>query len=172
MSNTETASSNAVNRLETVADYFIILSNETQNLLSNLKLQKMVYYAQAWHLAICEVPLFETDFEAWVHGPVIPKLYEDFKRFSWRPIDVDYGERTSEQVLSEFATESQQVLLDVTDAYFGYTAFELEQMTPRQTPWLEARGDLPEDAISKSVISKDTMRRYYQQLLDKAEETE
>ena len=52
----------------------------------NLKLQKLVYYAQAWHLALRDVPLFEEDFEAWVHGPVIPALYQEYKKFGWRPI--------------------------------------------------------------------------------------
>ncbi|MBW4622042.1 MAG: DUF4065 domain-containing protein [Cyanosarcina radialis HA8281-LM2] len=57
-----------------VASYFIDLANKTGNTVNNLKLQKLVYYSQAWHLAIHGTPLFEEDFQAWIHGPVIPEL--------------------------------------------------------------------------------------------------
>ena len=69
-----------------IADYFVRLANETGDYISNLKLQKLVYYAQAWYLAISDEALFEEDFEAWVHGPVIPELYQEYKSFGWRPI--------------------------------------------------------------------------------------
>lgn len=79
-----------------VADFFIHLANETGSYISNLKLQKLVYYAQAWHLAIYATPLFEEDFEAWVHSPVIPALYREYKSFGWQPIlkDVQKPELT------------------------------------------------------------------------------
>src|SRR5260221_3271487 len=72
-----------------VADYFIRLANETGSFISNLKLQKLVYYAQAWHLGIKGAPLFQEDFQAWVHGPVIPELYQKYKSFAWQPIVTD-----------------------------------------------------------------------------------
>lgn len=61
-----------------IAKHFIRFANEEGSFISNLKLQKLVYYAQAWHLAIHGTPLFEEDFEAWVHGPVIPSLYQKY----------------------------------------------------------------------------------------------
>ena len=64
-----------------VVDYFLGFANETGEWITNLKLQKLVYYAQAWHLAIYSKPLFNTDFEAWVHGNVIHDLYSECK--SW-----------------------------------------------------------------------------------------
>lgn len=62
-----------------VADYFIWLANDSGSFISNLKLQKLVYYAQAWYLAIYGQSLFDEDFEAWVHGPIIPSLYQKYK---------------------------------------------------------------------------------------------
>ena len=62
-----------------VAEYFLALANETGGTITNLKLQKLVYYAQAWHLANFDKPLFDAKFEAWVHGPVIPGLYEEYR---------------------------------------------------------------------------------------------
>lgn len=72
-----------------IADYFIAVSNSTHDLITNLRLQKLVYYAQAWHLAIYQEPLFSEDFQAWVHGPVIPQLYTQYKEYKWNPITKD-----------------------------------------------------------------------------------
>src|SRR6185369_5131439 len=70
-----------------IADYFIGLANETGSLITNLKLQKLVYYAQAWNLALNDGrALFDDDFEAWVHGPVIFDLYNDYRALKWNPI--------------------------------------------------------------------------------------
>jgi uncharacterized phage-associated protein len=137
-----------------IADYFIWLANETGSYISNLKLQKLVYYAQAWYLAIYEQPLFDEDFEAWVHGPVIPDLYQKYKSFGWKPILKDVEPPV-------FSEEIQGFLEELTEVYFGCDAFELEQMTHREDPWIEARGNLPLDVPCNAMISKESMREYY-----------
>ena len=138
-----------------IADYFIWLANETGSFLSNLKLQKLVYYAQAWYLALHEQPLFDEDFEAWVHGPVIPVLYQEYKKFAWKPILKDVESPKFSNQVDEFLTELTQV-------YFACDAFELEQMTHLEDPWIEARGNIPQDAPSNAIISKEAMKEYYQ----------
>jgi uncharacterized phage-associated protein len=137
-----------------IAHYFIWLANETGSYISNLKLQKLVYYAQAWYLAIYEQPLFDEDFEAWVHGPVIPDLYQKYKSFGWKPILKDVEPPV-------FSEEIQGFLEELTEVYFGCDAFELEQMTHREDPWIEARGNLPLDVPCNAMISKESMREYY-----------
>ena len=69
-----------------IACYFIYLANQTGSFINNSRLQKLVYYAQAWHLALYDTPLFEEDFEAWIHGLVIAGLFEEYKKFGWKPI--------------------------------------------------------------------------------------
>ena len=69
-----------------IEDYFIALSNSVQSLITNMKLQKLMYYAQAWHLAVIGDELFSDDFQAWIHGPVIPALYDKYKAYQWNPI--------------------------------------------------------------------------------------
>src|SRR5579863_3866825 len=65
-----------------VARYFLSLTDEDAgDLISNLKLQKLVYYAQGFHLAIFGAPLFPEDIYAWNHGPVVPSLYREYRRF-------------------------------------------------------------------------------------------
>jgi len=137
-----------------IADYFIYVANETGSYLSNLKLQKLLYYAQAWHLALYDVPLFEEDFEAWIHGPVIPSLYEQYQTFEWRPL-------LKEVQKPQFSEELQSFLEEVTDEYFILDALELEMMTHREAPWIEARGNIHKDEPSYTIISQQSMKDYY-----------
>lgn len=138
-----------------IANYFIWMANETGSFISNLKLQKLVYYAQAWYLALYGKPLFQEDFQSWIHGPVIPDLYHKYKNFGWRPIIEDvHPPRISEEVL-EFLSE-------VVEEYFSCEAYELERMTHVEKPWNQARHGLPPDAPSSDVIEKEWMKEYYQ----------
>lgn len=139
---------------DNVADFFIHLAKETGSYISNLKLQKLVYYAQAWHLAIYDAPLFEEDFEAWVHGPVIPALYREYKKFGWQPILEDVEK-------PEFSENVENFLAEVTEVYFACDAYELERMTHQEDPWIKARHGLPMDAPCDAIISKESMREYY-----------
>lgn len=136
-----------------VADYFILFANETGSFLSNLKLQKLVYYAQAWHLALHDTPLFPEDFQAWVHGPVIPQLYQEYKKFGWQPIVKDAHPELPENV--------QNFLDEVAQEYFACDAYELEQMTHAEDPWNFARGDMLPDEPCTNVIKQEWMKEYY-----------
>ena len=55
-----------------LANFLLVTCRESGEVLTNLKLQKLMYYSQAWHLALRDIPLFNEDFQAWVHGPVLP----------------------------------------------------------------------------------------------------
>ncbi|NJN22715.1 MAG: SocA family protein [Leptolyngbya sp. RL_3_1] len=136
-----------------IADYFVCLANETGSFVSNLKLQKLVYYAQAWHLALYQQPLFPEDFQAWVHGPVIPSLYQKYKSFGWQPI--------IEDAIAQLPEEVVQFLDEVAQEYFACDAYELEYMTHMEDPWILARGDLLSDAPSSTIIDKDWIQEYY-----------
>jgi len=137
-----------------VAEFFIHLANETGSYISNLKLQKLVYYAQAWHLALYNEPLFEEDFEAWVHGPVIPALYQKYKKFSWKPIQEEVEEPDIPEDILDFLGE-------VVKVYFGCDAYYLERMTHQENPWIQARGSLLKDDICDEIITKESMREYF-----------
>ena len=63
-----------------VADYFLVQQDEDAgDLISNMKLQKLLYYAQGYFLAIANEPLFHERIYAWTHGPVVPKVYHKYK---------------------------------------------------------------------------------------------
>lgn len=151
-------------KVQDIADYFIWLANYTGSFISNLKLQKLVYYAQAWYLAIHDEPLFDEDFEAWIHGPVIPELYKKYREFKWKPILKEVEE-------PKFTEEVKQFLDEVADVYFGLDAYELEQMTHTEAPWIEARGEKPTDASCNEIISKESMREYFKPRVEEEEDS-
>lgn len=143
---------------ETVADYFLAVANETGELVTNLKLQKLVYYAQAWHMAIYSEPLFKAEFQAWVHGPAIPELYHKYKPWGYRPIESDLR---LEDVLESFDEERIEFLEEVTEVYMPYSAYELELMVHHEDPWIEARRGCKSDEACEVAISEGSMKIYY-----------
>jgi uncharacterized phage-associated protein len=149
-----------------IAAYFLAFANETGNLLTNLKLQKLVYYVQAWHLALYDKPVFEDDFEAWIHGPVLPDLFKLYQPYGYRPILIS---NLNEEVLSslkqKFGIQLAELIDEVIEEYFGADAFALSQQTHAELPWQEARKDLQRDAPSHNIITKESMKSYYKQFV-------
>ena len=155
---------NQVTRKE-VEDFFISLSNETGNLISNLKLQKLLYYTQAWHLARFEERLFDNSFQAWVHGPVLPDSYHNYKKFRWKPIDVEVDEGYHNEFLENLDGEQVEIIRDVVNEYFGESAYELELMTHKEEPWILARAGVDPDEASENIIEDEWMIEYYGRFL-------
>lgn len=141
-----------------VADYLVVESRERGELLTNLKLQKLLYYAQAWFLALHDEPLFQEDFQAWVHGPVLPSQYQRFKHNQWRPIMDDVMPPT------EIEPRIEAHLDEILDVFGSEPATALEIMTHRERPWLEARGGIAPDEPSNAVVRKETMQDFYRSL--------
>lgn len=147
----------------TVARFFLAFANECGDLVTNLKLNKLVYYSQAWHLALWGSPMFDEQIEAWVHGPVIPALYAEYKKYGYYPIiekDLDL-----EEIKHHFSVQQQDLLDDVIEVYFPKSAYELEQLTHNEEPWVLARNGLQPDVASHNVIDPDVMRRYYAEMV-------
>ncbi len=142
---------------KSVSDYLLVENRERGENLTNLKLQKLLYYAQAWHLALRNAPLFDEDFQAWVHGPVLPSQYLRFRSFQWRPIML-------EVTRPDVASDEAAFLNEIVDVFGSETAVALELMTHRETPWIEARGTLAPDAASSNLISKQSMQQFYRSL--------
>ena len=140
------------------ADFLLVESRERGEVLTNLKLQKLLYYADGWFAVVSGRPLFAEDFEAWMNGPVLPSQYHRFKDWRWRPIEQEVVRPTglSADILAH--------LEEVVDVFGSETAVALELMTHREQPWLEARAGLPADAPSSAIISKQTMKAYFQSL--------
>jgi len=141
-----------------IADYFLgRVDQETGDTMTNLKLQKLLYYAQAYHVAAFGKPLFEEQLEAWVHGPAVPVVYRRFKQYSYQPIDV-----TSIQ-LPELDTETTEFLDQIWELYGKYSAKHLEVLSHRDPPWKEARKNREPEENCSTEISLASLYRHFQQ---------
>lgn len=137
-----------------VADWFINrVDRDAGDSITHLKLQKLLYFAQAWHLANKGLPLFETDFQAWAHGPVARPIYDRFKGNSWDALE--------EVDAPSIPPQIEGYLEKVFAKYGQYGAKYLEKLTHEHEPWIEARGDIPPEERCENVISRKTMRDYY-----------
>lgn len=123
--------------------------------MSNKKLQKLCYYAQAWHLALEDEALIDEDFQAWIHGPVCPELYFEYKLYGYE--DIPKNETYSDYVPEEFLDYAKNVY----EAYGELTGNELESISHSEDPWREARGSLKPWEGSNEIITKESMKRYY-----------
>lgn len=137
--------------------------------MSHLKLQKLLFYCQAYHLAKFNDTLFDEDFEAWVHGPVCREVYNVLKGKSVLHSDVSYDESDfdSDVILAEnVASEQYGLINEVLSELSKWSGSELETSTHNEQPWIEARkGHTPNQNCS-TIISKDSMRNFYKAEMD------
>lgn len=128
---------------------------QKQGSMSTWKLQKLVYYAQAWSLVWDERPLFDERIEAWANGPVVPTLYQAHRgRFTMSEGDID-GDADA---LDQDARETVDAIIDF---YGQKTGRWLSELTHQEPPWLEAREGLRPGQRGQRPISIDAMADYY-----------
>ncbi|MFG6110642.1 Panacea domain-containing protein [Stenotrophomonas nematodicola] len=123
--------------------------------VSAMKLQKLVYYSQAWHMVWEDEPLFDEDFQAWANGPVLPALYARHRgQFK---VDASVVADAVEVMPENAAKNIEKVL-----GFYGTkSGFWLSNLTHSERPWLEARGETAIGDRSEAVISKAAMAEYY-----------
>lgn len=144
-----------------IGNWFLCsIDRDAGDSITHLKLQKLVYYAQAWSLALLKRPLFDEDFEAWAHGPVAPSLYQEFKGNGWEALGLP-------SVCTPLDEDTEELLSQVWDVYGQHSAKHLEALTHREAPWLEARGGLPPEVLSSKAISKELMGAFYLELYER-----
>ena len=140
-----------MNTIKDVAKWFL-----TKESMTHKKLQKLCYYYVAWSYALYnKVELKNPEFEAWVHGPVSPSVYNSYFEYKWSPIP------KVESIENKFSEEEIYLLESVWLTYGDKCGDELEAITHAETPWLEARRGLGEDERSNNEISPETMKSYY-----------
>lgn len=144
--------------LRAVIDYFIDRSNRTNGKLplTNKKLQKLLYYAQAWNLALNRQKLFDEDIEAWIHGPVVPVAYHKYKTYGRMPIceEVNFDS-------SQFTHNELKTLDEVWRVYGKFDGNYLEMLSHSEDPWIVARGQAEASERTTVVIDPIIMREFY-----------
>ena len=132
-----------------VAEYFLIIAKgQDKELITNLKLQKLLYYAQGFHLAMFGKPLFKEAIERWTYGPVVPEVYHNYKTCGSGPVECP-----GKVDLSKFEEETREVLKEVYEARGQYTAWALTQFTHDEPP----TRDTPE----RGEISHSQLKEYF-----------
>ncbi|MBU43277.1 MAG: hypothetical protein CMN76_08670 [Spirochaetaceae bacterium] len=133
--------------------------------VSTMKLQKLLYYAQAWSLVWDSTELFEEDFQAWANGPVLPELYQ-MHRGRYKVDDQWAAAHREASGFPPFipSTEQGETLDSVIEFYGPRSAQWLSDLTHKEQPWIEARRDCGPLERSNEVITKDSMYEYYDSL--------
>ena len=132
--------------------------------MSHLKLQKLLYYCDAYCLAFFGEELISDAFEAWVHGPVCRRVYNEMKGASVLYTDVEYSPIEDIDEDAEFGKLSSDVrnlITEVLDNLNGWTGYQLEISTHNKLPWQEARVGYSDAEKCHVEISKETTRSFY-----------
>jgi uncharacterized phage-associated protein len=138
-----------------VAKYFLIKSDpDSGDTISNLKLQKLLYLAQGFFLAIYGEPLFSAKIEAWTHGPVVPEIYHKYKKYEGSAIPIPKLE------FSLISKKARQLLDEIWSVYGQFSAWKLRDITHDHTPWKKT--------VQGDIISTKKMESYFKTLVKTA----
>jgi uncharacterized phage-associated protein len=152
--------------IDDVANYILKKLDGSSFPVNPLKLQKILYYVQAWHLAFFREPLFEGRFQAWAHGPVNYKIFGRFRgKYGM------YDAISASEVPQDFKEDSipfrtREHISNVLEAYGQFSAVQLESLTHSELPWLKAREGIPEGESGSNEISEILMRDYYRERVE------
>ncbi len=137
---------------QTIANYLIWRANSDEELgenISNLKLQKLLYYAQGFHLAMNDgAPLFEDEILAWQHGPVVRDVWQHYRDYRAEaiPTDPNFDPESVD-------AEAREAIEEAYGVYGQYSAWGLRNLTHEEAPW--------RDTPPNGVISREAIRRYF-----------
>ncbi len=138
-----------------VANTFISLGKNAPEPITNMKLQKLLYYAQGWYLAITNNELFNEDFEKWTWGPVCPDIYQEFKC---------YGANVIAQLSPSGKVLNKGLEFDfintIWNMYGSMSAIELSLKSHQEDPWISTP--------RFEIIDKKLIKDYFKTLLPEA----
>lgn len=124
-------------------------TSDSGELISNMKLQKLLYYMQGFHLAFFGTPLFDEDIEAWMYGPVVPSVYEKYKRWG------NVGLNPDTDVIINLDSDEENLFDEVYKIYSEYSAIGLMHLTHQETPWRTTPTGVG------NIIHKNTLRNFF-----------
>lgn len=165
-----------------IANYLLDLKGAEGDSLTPMKLQKLVYFANGWYLALTDRPLITEPVQAWKYGPVIDSLYHAFRDFGNQPItrkasDVRAHPNTGEisrfdpSLEDEPAGEDRAIAMAIIDRiheiYGKYDGLQLSDMTHREgTPWHRVRQMYPEGLPPRVKIPDNIIKEYFRAKLE------
>jgi uncharacterized phage-associated protein len=152
--------------INAISDYIINACKVEGKLnLSVLKHQKLLYYVQAWYLAFTGKKAFDGEFEAWVHGPVNREIYNVYKDSHYIYDELRLQDIKDTSFHEKLDIDIVNHINSVLEVYASLSGSEIEELTHREKPWQEARGELSPYQRCENPISEETMMNYYRQRL-------
>jgi uncharacterized phage-associated protein len=156
-----------------IANYYLDAAEKQSTSLTPMKLQKLIFFAHGWYLALFDEPLIADQVEAWQFGPVVPSIYHEFKHersgsISSKATGFDFENfELTEPEVPESDERSRRLMEKVWQTYSKFTAFELSKMTHLpDTPWAKARENL--DVLGRNVaIEEGLIKNYFKGLAQK-----
>lgn len=135
---------------QATAQYFLSLTDdESGDVMTNLKLQKLLYYAQGLHLALFHSPLFNDPVEARMHGPVVRSVYFDYNEYGNQPIP-----KPEDFEIAAIDADTRQFLDEVYEVYGQFSAWKLRNMIHQEMPW--------KNTDINHVITHDKLEQFFQ----------
>ena len=151
-----------MNTAQHISDFIVFrLTLDAGHDLNLLKLQKLLYYSQAWHLAFTGEQLFKEDFQAWIHGPVNREVYDFYKESKTMYSLIYNGEVKDTEIASKLDINVITHVNNILETYSPFSATELEIMTHNEDPWIVARKGYEPHERCAEIIDPQLMMSYY-----------
>lgn len=144
-----------------IANFFIRKGIEERRPVDQMKVQKLVYFAHGWYLAITSKPLLNEAIEAWRFGPVIPSLYHSLK-FSGNQAITSSIESQVDSTIDEDESEIQEYLNCIWNLYSPFTGIQLSNMThEEETPWAKIAKTFNNQIPADKDIDNEVIKQYF-----------
>ena len=157
-------SAKKIQKVEDVVKYFIYVANRDKKAITNKKLQKLIYYSQAWSLVLNNKKLFKDPIEAWVHGPAVRSVYVQYKNFGFNQIEEEIDEKKI-----GIDKKDKDLLNEIWKVYGKLDAGYLEMLSHSEQPWQDARSGLQSHESSDNEISITSMKDFYSLKLEEVQ---
>ena len=133
-----------------VAGYIIEYEHSKDRLISNLKLQKLLYFVQAQFFIEYGKPCFGNKIEAWSFGPVVPDVYHTYKIYG----SLDITKLEDGINIDDISDEHKETINSVSETFSDTPVYEMVDITHHQTPWMRAKRNQFSNEITNESIQQ------------------
>lgn len=146
--------------IEKNADYIIAYFNENEKEVTNLKLQKLLYFLEAIYMVLSEEnKLFDEEFYAWDFGPVNDVIYKKYKYFGSMPLPCEYS-------VSDIPEENKKYIIQLYNNFGEYKSFDLVGISHQEgSPWYKINEKYKSDIPDNEVISKESTKEWFRSIV-------
>ena len=153
-----------ISAIDTAKLALALLKNSDDDIVeytSRLKLLKLLYYIQGYHLAMFNAPLFNDKMEAWLHGPVVPSVYKWLKNLTDENLQ---NQAMNDEQMGALNLHPQQTELisEVLKIYNKYSAYGLRDKTHTEMPWLSVY-----EKDKNNEITTESLKSFFTPLVEK-----